>query len=161
MPQGTRVISTLVMPWPVGTDVTMAVERRVLSQHSGCASGVVSFACCIWASCGACSTGGRGRVRIQNRVRGGVPGLVDGGGAGQRRGGGPLRQPRKGFEGANTINRKDWNLIRNPALETDGRPVSDKVKLELDISAIRSLMHTVRRSPTQTFMCRVGCGPES
>jgi polyisoprenoid-binding protein YceI len=44
---------------------------------------------------------------------------------------------RVGFEGHTTINRKDWGLSWNAALETGGFMVSDKIRLELDISAIR------------------------
>ncbi|WP_366916543.1 YceI family protein [uncultured Nocardioides sp.] len=43
-----------------------------------------------------------------------------------------------GFEGATTINRKDWDLSWNAALETGGVLVSEKIKLELDISAIKN-----------------------
>jgi hypothetical protein len=35
------------------------------------------------------------------------------------------------------VNRKDWGLTWNVALETGGILVSDKVTLELDISAVR------------------------
>ncbi|MGH3362433.1 MAG: YceI family protein, partial [Nocardioides sp.] len=40
------------------------------------------------------------------------------------------------FEGRTTLNRKDWGLTWNAALETGGFLVSDKIKLEFDISAI-------------------------
>ena len=50
----------------------------------------------------------------------------------------PFGNTRVGFEGALTVNRKDWGLTWNAALETGGVLVSEKVKLELDISAIRS-----------------------
>ena len=43
---------------------------------------------------------------------------------------------RVGFEGAATINRKDWGLSYNAALETGGVLISDKIKLEFDVSAI-------------------------
>ena len=43
---------------------------------------------------------------------------------------------RVGFEGVATISRKDWGLSYNAALETGGVLISDKVKLELDVSAI-------------------------
>ncbi|MBF4161072.1 YceI family protein [Nocardioides acrostichi] len=49
----------------------------------------------------------------------------------------PFGNLRVGFEGATTINRKDWGLTYNAALETGGVLVSDKVKLDLDISAIQ------------------------
>ena len=50
----------------------------------------------------------------------------------------PFGNVRVGFEGETTINRKDWGLTWNAALETGGVLVSDKVKLEFDISAIKS-----------------------
>src|SRR6187549_3121890 len=45
---------------------------------------------------------------------------------------------RVGFEGATTINRKDWGLTYNAALETGGVLVSEKIKLEFDVSAIKN-----------------------
>jgi polyisoprenoid-binding protein YceI len=48
----------------------------------------------------------------------------------------PFGNLRVGFEGSTTINRKDWGLTWNAALETGGVLVSDKIKLELDVSAI-------------------------
>lgn len=48
----------------------------------------------------------------------------------------PFGNLRVGFEGATTLNRKDWGLEWNAALETGGVLVSEKIKLELDISAI-------------------------
>ncbi len=50
----------------------------------------------------------------------------------------PFGNVRVGFEGETTINRKDWGLSWNAALETGGLLVSEKVKLEFDISAIRA-----------------------
>lgn len=44
---------------------------------------------------------------------------------------------RVGFEGSGTILRSDWGLTWNAALETGGVMVSDKVKLDFDISAIK------------------------
>lgn len=44
---------------------------------------------------------------------------------------------RAGFEGSAQISRKEWGLVWNVALETGGILVSDKVKLELDIAAVR------------------------
>jgi polyisoprenoid-binding protein YceI len=49
----------------------------------------------------------------------------------------PFGNLRVGFEGQTTVNRKDWGLTWNAALETGGFLVSDKVKLEFDISAIK------------------------
>jgi polyisoprenoid-binding protein YceI len=48
----------------------------------------------------------------------------------------PYGNTRIGFEGGTTIDRSDWNLNFNAALETGGVLVSEKVKLEFDISAI-------------------------
>jgi polyisoprenoid-binding protein YceI len=48
----------------------------------------------------------------------------------------PFGNLRVGFEGSTTINRKDWGLTWNAALETGGVLVSDRIKLELDVSAI-------------------------
>jgi polyisoprenoid-binding protein YceI len=50
----------------------------------------------------------------------------------------PFGNLRIGFEGGTTINRKDWDLTWNAALETGGVLVSEKVKLEFDVSAIRN-----------------------
>jgi polyisoprenoid-binding protein YceI len=48
----------------------------------------------------------------------------------------PFGNLRIGFEGKATISRKDWGLTWNAALETGGMLVSDKIKLDFDISAI-------------------------
>ncbi|HET7397945.1 MAG TPA: YceI family protein [Intrasporangium sp.] len=48
----------------------------------------------------------------------------------------PFGNTRIGFEGSTTINRTDWNLSFQAALETGGVLVSEKVTLEFDISAI-------------------------
>ena len=50
----------------------------------------------------------------------------------------PFGNVRVGFEGETTINRKDWGLTWNAALETGGVLVSEKIKLEFDVSAIQS-----------------------
>jgi len=50
----------------------------------------------------------------------------------------PFGNLRVGFEGATTVNRKDWGLSWNAALETGGVLVSEKIKLEFDVSAIRN-----------------------
>jgi polyisoprenoid-binding protein YceI len=49
----------------------------------------------------------------------------------------PFGNLRIGFEGKTTLSRKDWGLTWNAALETGGMLVSDKIKLEFDISAIQ------------------------
>lgn len=50
----------------------------------------------------------------------------------------PFGNVRVGFEGDVTVNRKDWGLTWNAALETGGVLVSEKIKLEFDVSAIKS-----------------------
>lgn len=50
----------------------------------------------------------------------------------------PFGNVRVGFEGDVTVNRKDWGLTWNAALETGGVLVSEKIKLEFDISAIKN-----------------------
>ncbi|HEU0130191.1 MAG TPA: YceI family protein [Mycobacteriales bacterium] len=49
----------------------------------------------------------------------------------------PWGGQRVGFEGHATVNRKDWGLTWNVALEAGGILVSDKVKLNLDIAAVK------------------------
>ena len=49
----------------------------------------------------------------------------------------PLGNQRIGFEGSVVVNRKDWNLNWNAALEAGGVLVSEKVTLELEVSAIK------------------------
>ncbi|MDX6207564.1 MAG: hypothetical protein QOE76_2113 [Frankiales bacterium] len=49
----------------------------------------------------------------------------------------PWGNTRAGFEGKGEINRKDWGLEWNAALETGGVLVSDKVKITLDVSAVK------------------------
>lgn len=50
----------------------------------------------------------------------------------------PYGNQRIGFEGATTISRKDWGVNWNAALEAGGVLVSDKVGLELAVSAIQT-----------------------
>lgn len=50
----------------------------------------------------------------------------------------PFGNHRLGFEGRSTVNRKDWGVNWNAALEAGGVLVSDKVSLEFDVSAIRT-----------------------
>jgi polyisoprenoid-binding protein YceI len=49
----------------------------------------------------------------------------------------PFGNARAGFEGTAELSRKDFGLTWNVALETGGFLVSDNVKLQLDISAIK------------------------
>ncbi len=51
----------------------------------------------------------------------------------------PFGNTRVGFEGEVTIDRTEWNLNFNAALETGGVLVSEKVKLEFDVSAIANV----------------------
>ena len=50
----------------------------------------------------------------------------------------PFGNLRVGFEGQVTINRKDYGITWNAALETGGVLVSEKVTLEFEISAIKN-----------------------
>jgi polyisoprenoid-binding protein YceI len=50
----------------------------------------------------------------------------------------PWGNTRVGFEGKATINRKDWGVNWNTALEAGGVLVGEKVTLEFEISAVRS-----------------------
>lgn len=49
----------------------------------------------------------------------------------------PFGNRRLGLEGAVTVNRKDWGVNWNAALEAGGVLVSEKVVLEFEVSAIR------------------------
>jgi polyisoprenoid-binding protein YceI len=49
----------------------------------------------------------------------------------------PFGNQRIGFSGETTISRKDFGLTWNVALEAGGVLVSDKVKITLDVSAIK------------------------
>jgi polyisoprenoid-binding protein YceI len=44
---------------------------------------------------------------------------------------------RAGFEGRGTLNRKDWGIEYNAALEAGGVMISDKIVLEFDVSAVK------------------------
>lgn len=50
----------------------------------------------------------------------------------------PYGNQRIGFEGKTTVNRKDWGVSWNAALEAGGVLVSEKVTLEFEVSAIRT-----------------------
>ena len=50
----------------------------------------------------------------------------------------PFGNARVGFEGSVTINRKDYGVSWNAALEAGGVLVSDKIVLEFDVSAIKA-----------------------
>jgi len=50
----------------------------------------------------------------------------------------PWGNTRVGFEGQTTINRKDWGVNWNAALEAGGVLVGEKITLEFEISAVRN-----------------------
>lgn len=50
----------------------------------------------------------------------------------------PFGNERVGFEGKAEILRSEWGLTYNAALETGGVLISDKIKLNFDISAIKN-----------------------
>ena len=50
----------------------------------------------------------------------------------------PYGAQRAGFEGGATVDRTDWGLTYNAALETGGVLIGEKVKLTLDISAVKA-----------------------
>ncbi|HEX5615529.1 MAG TPA: YceI family protein [Acidimicrobiia bacterium] len=50
----------------------------------------------------------------------------------------PYGNQRVGFEGTTTVNRKEWGVSWNAALDAGGVLVSEKVALEFEISAIRT-----------------------
>ena len=49
----------------------------------------------------------------------------------------PYGNTRAGFEGKGVLNRKDWGIEYNAALETGGVLISDKITLEFDVSAVK------------------------
>ena len=49
----------------------------------------------------------------------------------------PWGNLRVGFEGGTTINRKDWGITWNAALEAGGVMVSDRVNLEFEVEAVK------------------------
>lgn len=50
----------------------------------------------------------------------------------------PFGNDRIGLEGTTTVNRKDWGVNWNAALDAGGLLVSEKVTLEFEVSAIRT-----------------------
>ena len=52
----------------------------------------------------------------------------------------PFGNQRIGLEGSTQVNRKDWGLTWNAPLEAGGVLVSEKVTLEFEVSAIRSVL---------------------
>lgn len=51
----------------------------------------------------------------------------------------PFGVERVGFDGTTTIDRSDWGLTYNSRLAEGGAMVSEKVRLQFDIAAIRTL----------------------
>jgi polyisoprenoid-binding protein YceI len=51
----------------------------------------------------------------------------------------PFGNQRIGLEGTTSVNRKDWGITWNAALDTGGVLVSDKVTLEFEVSAIKAI----------------------
>ncbi|MFT0846871.1 YceI family protein [Actinomycetaceae bacterium L2_0104] len=49
----------------------------------------------------------------------------------------PFGNTRMGFEGSTSINRQDYGVAFNAALETGGVLVSDKVNIDIEISAVK------------------------
>ncbi|GAA1397709.1 YceI family protein [Luteococcus peritonei] len=49
----------------------------------------------------------------------------------------PFGNTRIGFEGSTEVNRRDFNLTWNAALDTGGVLVSEKITLEFEVSAIK------------------------
>ena len=50
----------------------------------------------------------------------------------------PWGMTRVGFEGSAVINRKDWGLVWNTALETGGVLVSEKIKLDFELALVKN-----------------------
>jgi polyisoprenoid-binding protein YceI len=50
----------------------------------------------------------------------------------------PFGNTKAGFTATTKINRKDWGLSWNVALETGGVLVSDKIEIELDVQLVRT-----------------------
>ena len=50
----------------------------------------------------------------------------------------PFGNTKAGFSASTDINRSDWGLSFNMALETGGVLVSEKVRIDLDIQLVRS-----------------------
>lgn len=50
----------------------------------------------------------------------------------------PFGNQRIGFEGTTTINRSDYGVTYNAALETGGVLISEKITLEFEVSAIKN-----------------------
>ena len=62
----------------------------------------------------------------------------------------PFGNFRVGFEGSTVINRKDWGVNWNAPLEAGGVLVSEKVTIEVDISAIKEQAAVPEAVPTDS-----------
>lgn len=51
----------------------------------------------------------------------------------------PWGNTKAGFEGSATINRKEWDLTYNAALETGGVLIADKIKLVIEVQAAKKV----------------------
>ena len=49
----------------------------------------------------------------------------------------PFGNQRVGFEGSTVVNRKDWGIEWNAPLETGGVLVSEKITIEVEVSAVQ------------------------
>lgn len=49
----------------------------------------------------------------------------------------PMGNHRLGLEATGTVNRKDWGITWNAPLEAGGVLVSDKIQLDIDVSAVK------------------------
>ena len=50
----------------------------------------------------------------------------------------PFGNQRLGLEGSTTVNRKDWGINWNAALDTGGVLISEKVNLEIELSLVKN-----------------------
>jgi len=62
----------------------------------------------------------------------------------------PYGNKRAGLSATGTINRKDWGLNWNMALEAGGVLVGDKIKIEIDLSVIEKAAMTEAAAASQT-----------
>ena len=62
----------------------------------------------------------------------------------------PYGNKRAGLSATGTINRKDWGLNWNMALEAGGVLVGDKIKIEIDLSVIEKAAATEETAASQT-----------
>ena len=58
----------------------------------------------------------------------------------------PWGNTRLGFEGRAVINRKDWGVAFNVALEAGGVLVSEKITIEIDVAAVKAKEESVSQA---------------